>query len=156
MAAVSCTQVGAALLPSHDSPDRYSLLPRAGLKVWQHDTEQELGGEQAIDHAGCLGAQGSVEERIIEIIEQRKKGRQQSSSMAEGVDEDGASHRGKRRVHAQQDVAGLLKADCQNLRTAELEKLFQVTACPPQHTWTYAIELQACSMGGILPPARKA
>ena len=60
----------------------------------------------------------------MEIIEQRKKGRQQGSSANEGIDEEGQWAR--RRKRAQQDVAGSLKADRQNLRTAELELLFQV------------------------------
>ena len=97
----------------------------------QHDAEEELGGKQDINHGSCLAAQGLVEEHTIEIIGQRKEGRQQGSSVNEGVDEEGKFHRVKRRERAQQDVAGCLKADRQNLRTAELELLLQVTACPP-------------------------
>ena len=67
----------------------------------------------------------------MEIIAQRKKGRQQGSSGRGGVDEEGRFHRVRRRQRAQQDVAGSLRADRQNLRTAELELLFQVTACRP-------------------------
>ena len=67
----------------------------------------------------------------MEIIEKRKKGLQQASGMVEGADEEGRSQWAKRRERAQQDVAGSLKADRQNLRTAELELLFQVTACLP-------------------------
>ena len=59
----------------------------------------------------------------MEIIKQRKAG-QQSGSGQEVEEEVLPRHKGK--VRAQQDVAGCLKADRQNLRTAELEQLFQV------------------------------
>ena len=62
----------------------------------------------------------------MEIIAQRKRGLQQGSSAHEGIDEDGGAHVGVKRQRVQQDVAGSLKADRQNLRTAELELLFQV------------------------------
>ena len=90
-----------------------------------------LGKRQDISHASCSDAQGSVEERIVEIIEQRKKGLQQGSSAQVGRDEEARYQWARRQQRAQQDVAGSLKADRQNLRTAELELLFQVTACPP-------------------------
>ena len=60
----------------------------------------------------------------MELIEQRKKGQQQGSSAKEAIDEEGEWAR--KRLRAQQDVAGSLKADRQNLRTPELELLFQV------------------------------
>ena len=59
----------------------------------------------------------------MEIITQRKAG-QQSGSGQKLKDE--ALPRYKGRVRAQQDIAGCLKSDRQILRTAELEKLFQV------------------------------
>ena len=59
----------------------------------------------------------------MEIIEQRKAG-QQSGSGQEVEEEALPRHKGK--VRAQQDVAGSLRTDRQNLRTAELEQLFKV------------------------------
>ena len=95
------------------------------------ELQLDAGRRQGISHASCSAVQGSVEERIMEIIERRKKGRQQGSSALVGRDEEGRYQWARRRQRAQQDVAGSLKADRQNLRTAELELLFQVTACPP-------------------------
>ena len=59
----------------------------------------------------------------MEIMEQRKAGPQLGSGSAANLNQE---PRGKKRLRAQQDVAGSLKADRQNLRTAELELLFQV------------------------------
>ena len=98
-----------------------------GSMKWQHEAEQELGSEQDTSHASCLAVQGSVEERIMEIMEQRQAGPRLGSSGAADLSQ---GPRGKKRQRAQQDLAGSLKADRQNLRTAELELLFQVTACP--------------------------
>ena len=63
--------------------------------------------------------QGSVEERIMEIIKQRKAG-QQPGSRQEAEKEPQKFKRN------QQDMTSSLKADRQNLRTAELEHLFRV------------------------------
>ena len=59
----------------------------------------------------------------MELNEQRKAG-QQSGSAEPGEDE--APARGRKRCPAPQDVAGCLRTDRQNLRTAELELLFKV------------------------------
>ena len=65
----------------------------------------------------------------MEIIEQRKAGQQSGSGQAaEG--EAVPNHKGKGKVRAQQDVAGSLKTDRQNLRTAELKQLFKVCMLP--------------------------
>ena len=69
-----------------------------GSEKLQHGAEQELGSEQDIKNASCLFVQGSVEERIMEMIEQRKKGLQQGSSADRGVDEEGGAHRGMKRA----------------------------------------------------------
>ncbi|CAL5222943.1 g5380 [Coccomyxa viridis] len=61
---------------------------------------------------------GSVEERIMEIIKQRKAGQQPGSRQE-------AEKEPQKFKRKQQDVAGSLKADRQNLRTAELEQLFK-------------------------------
>ena len=60
----------------------------------------------------------------MEIIKQRKAG-QQSGSGQEAAEEPPQNFKRK-----QLDVAGSLKADRQNLRTAELEQLFKVRASP--------------------------
>lgn len=63
----------------------------------------------------------------MEIIKQRKAG-QQSGSGQKAVEERLTTHKGK--AWAQQDVAGCLKTDRQNLRTAELKQLFKVRIYP--------------------------
>ena len=77
----------------------------------------------------CAWLQGSVEERIMEIIKQRKAGQQAGSGQA-AEEEALPRHRSKGKVRAQQDVAGSLKTDRQILRTAELEQLFKVCILP--------------------------
>ena len=67
--------------------------------------------------------QGSVEERIMELNEQRKAGQQSGSGQDTGA---GLRGRGKKRSRTQQEIAGSIALDRQNLRTAELELLFRV------------------------------
>ena len=62
----------------------------------------------------------------MEIIKQRKAG--QGLSSGQSIDDSSPHHRGKGKARAQQDVAGSLRTDRQNLRTAELEVLFEVGA----------------------------
>ena len=61
----------------------------------------------------------------MEIIKQRKAGQQSGSGQE--AEQEKPLRKLKRK---QQDIAGSLKADRQNLRTAELEQLFQVWIFP--------------------------
>lgn len=62
----------------------------------------------------------------MEIIKQRKAG--QGSGSGQSIEDPSPHCRGKGKARAQQDVAGSLRTDRQNLRTAELEVLFKVGA----------------------------
>ena len=62
----------------------------------------------------------------MEIIKQRKAG--QGLVSGQSIEDFSPHLRGKGKARAQQDVAGSLRTDRQNLRTAELEVLFKVSA----------------------------
>ena len=85
--------------------------------------------------------QGSVEERIMEIIKQRKAG--QGSGSGERIEDLTPCYGGRGKARAQQDVAGSLRTDRQNLRIAELEVLFKVsaTSCLPIFNDTLVLPL---------------
>jgi len=65
-----------------------------------------------------------VEERMMEIIKQRKAGQQSGSRPINAEGEVQPEGQGKAGAH--QNMAGSLKTDRQNLRAAELELLFKV------------------------------
>lgn len=86
--------------------------------------------------------QGSVEKRIMDIIKQRKAG--QGSGSGDRIEDISPYYGGKGKARAQQDVAGSLRTDHQNLRSAELEVLFKVTQ---RHFFQSSNTPLSCSCG---------
>lgn len=87
-----------------------------------------------------IWVQGSVEERIMELVKNRREGTAMGAAggAAAAANREYDEHRravrnGKMK---QQDVAGSIAMDRQNLRMAELQRLFQVRNAA---TWRFLV-----------------